>query len=209
MSQSDTDAARESLVTDALPEDAERRPLNDVLDIELPADVSSAFQNSLDADRTPRTLSEWAGLLHDVFGEWPPAVADLCHDVEGKHRADVAEQSFRFACVLDAMLLPFLRDDPATITSRVPGQDAPTDVTFRVTQSDVTGSPDAVMSFGAAVRPPQGEVTPAHAYGVICPFIHTFPSQAAYEEWTADVDGATMALSLPDAMGLARAMVYA
>ena len=189
-----------------VPADAAPRPLNDGLDVELPADVASAFQTSLDADTAPRTLAEWVGLLADLYDDWPPAVADLCHDADGKHRAESGEQSFRFTCVLDAMLLPFLRDEETTVTSHVPDGDA---VTFRVTRTEVVGPPDAVVSFGAAERPPQGEVTAAHAYGVICPFIHTFPDEDAYADWAADVDGATMPLSLPDALGLAKAMVDA
>lgn len=196
MSQSEADST--------VPADAPTRSLNDSLDVELPDAVGSAFQTSLDADSAPRTLSEWVGLLDDLGDDWPPEVEDLCHDAEGKHRAETAAQSFRFVCVLDAMLLPFLHDSETTITSSVPAGD---DITFRVTRTDVTGPSDAVVSFGAANRPPTDEVTPAHAYGAICPFIHTFPDMDAYEDWAASVDGSTIPLSLPDALGLAKAMV--
>lgn len=189
-----------------IPADAPTRTLNDDLDVALPADVASAFQTSLDADAAPRTLAEWVGLLDDLVDDWPPAVADLCHAVDGKHRAEAGAQSFRFACVLDAMLLPFLHGEDTTITSRIPNRD---EITFHVTTSEVLGSTDAAVSFGAASRAPAGDVTPAHAYGTICPFIHTFPDEDAYDEWAADVDGATMPLSLPTALGLAKAMVRA
>lgn len=102
------------------------------------------------------------------------------------------------------MLLPFLHDADTTITSRVPSSDE--DIRFHVTKTEVTGAPDAVSSFGAASRGPAGEVTPAHAYGTICPFIHTFPDMDDYEDWAANADGATMRLSLPDALGLAKQM---
>lgn len=187
-----------------VPADAPTRPLNDSLDVELPADVASAFQTSLDADAAPRTLAEWVGLLADLFDDWPPAVADLCHSTDGPHRAQVGDQSFRFACVLDAILLPFLQDEATTITSRVPAGD---ELTVHVTKTDVTGPADAVISFGAASRPPEDDVTPAHAYGAICPYIHTFPDQDAYEDWAEGVEGATIPLSLPDALGLSKAMV--
>ena len=190
-----------------VPADAQTRPLNDDLDVALPSEVASAFQTSLDADTAPRTLVDWVGLLDDLVDDWPPAVDDLCHAADGKHRADAGAQSFRFACVLDAMLLPFLRDDPVTVTSQLQGADG--DISFRVTDTEITGPTDAVISFGAADRPPQGEVTPAHAYGVICPYIHTFPDRPAYADWAATVDGPTMALSLPTALGLAKAMVEA
>lgn len=196
MSQSEPDPA--------VPADAPTRPLNDVLDDELPAEVASAFQTSLDADTAPRTLADWIDMLDNIVDGWPPAVDDLCHDATGKHRADVGAQSFRFACVLDAMLLPFLQDEPTTITSRVPAGD---ELTVHVTKTDVTGPTDAVISFGATSRPPEGDVTPAHAYGAICPYIHAFPTQAAYENWADGVDGATIPLSLPDALGLSKAMV--
>lgn len=187
-----------------LPADATTTPLNDALDVDLPAAVASAFQTSLAADRSPRSLDDWITLLDSFDDDWPPAVADLCHSDDGLHRADTPDQSFRFACVLDAMLLPFLHDAETTVTSRVPG--TADDVVFHVTERAVTGSPDAVISFGAASRPPKGEVTPAHAYGTICPFIHTFPDTDSYEDWAVGVDGATTALSLPDALGLAKAM---
>lgn len=196
MSQSEADHA--------IPDDAPTRPLNDGLDPVLSDDVASAFQTSLDADTPPRTLAEWIGLLDDLGDDWPPAVDELCHDAEGKHRAETGVQSFRFACVLDALLLPFLQDEPTTITSRVPAGD---EFTFRVTKTDVTGPTDAVISFGAASRPPEGDVTPAHAYGTICAYIHTFPDQDGYQNWADGVDGATIPLSLPDALGLAKAMV--
>lgn len=195
MSQSEPDPT--------VPADAPTRPLNDVLDVDIPADVASAFQTSLDADTAPRTLADWVGLLDDLVDDWPPAVDELCHTADGKHRADAGAQSFRFACVLDAMLLPFLHGEDTTITSQVPGGD---ELTVHVTKTDVTGPTDAVISFGAVGRPPEGDVTPAHAYGTICPYIHAFPDQAAYEEWADGVEGATIPLSLPDALGLSKAM---
>lgn len=188
-----------------LPADAQTAALHDELDVDLPNAVAAAFQTSLDADTAPDTLDAWVGMLGDLYEDWPPAVADLCHDADGRHRAATGTQSFRFTCVLDAMLLPFLQGEPTTVTSSVPGTD--TDVTFRVTDSEVTGSPETVISFGAANRPPAGSVTAAHAYGVICPFIHAFPDADAYEDWAAGVDAATMALSLPVALGLAKAIV--
>lgn len=189
-----------------VPADAPTRALDHGLDIELPSEVASAFQTSLAADSEPRTLAEWVGLLDDLVDDWPPAVADLCHAGDGKHLAEAGAQSFRFACVLDAMLLPFLCGEDTTVTSQIPDRD---EITFHVTTAEVTGSPDAVISFGAANRAPEGEVTPAHAYSTICPFIHTFPHEDAYDEWAAGVDGATMSLSLPTALGLAKAMVRA
>jgi|GEM_PF-3194205 len=204
MSQSDADHPKSAERDSPLPADAATTPLNDALDVDLPADVASAFQTSLAADRAPRSLADWITLL-DSFDDWPPAIADLCHSADdGLHRADTPDQSFRFACVLDAMLLPFLHEAETTVTSRVPGSDD--DLVFRVTDRGVTGSPDVVISFGAASRPPAGDVTPAHAYGTICPFIHTFPDTDSYEDWAARVNGATTALSLPDALGLAKAM---
>lgn len=189
------------------PAGADTVPLDDDLDVALPDAVAEAFRTSLDADESPQTLAGWVDLLAALFDDWPPAVADLCHTTDGPHRARVAAQSFRFACVLDAMLLPFLRDEPATITSNLQGGDG--DITMRVTRQTVTGPSDAVVSFGAASRPPEGTVTSAHAYGAICPFIHVFPDRLAYADWAADVDGATMALSLPTALGLAKAMAEA
>lgn len=204
MSQSDTDHGSPDETEPPIPADAPTRPLTDDLDVALTGAVAAAFETSLDTDSTPRSLADWVDVLADRFPAWPPAVEDLCHDAEGAHHAVTGPQSFRFTCVLDAMLLPFLHGEATTVTSRVPG--TADVVTVHVTQTAVTGSPDAVVSFGAADRPPAGAVTAEHAYGVICPFVHTFPDEDAYAAWAATVDAPTMALSLPDALGLAKAM---
>lgn len=204
MSQSDTDDGSPTEREPTVSADAPSRPLNDDLDVDLTDAVAAAFQTSLDTDAAPRSLADWIEILADRFEAWPPAVEDLCHDAEGAHRAATGTQSFRFTCVLDAMLLPFLHGEETTVTSRVPGTED--DVTFRVTQTAVSGSPDAVISFGAADRAPAGDVTAEHAYGVICPFVHTFPDEDTYADWATTVDAPAMALSLSDALGLAKAM---
>lgn len=177
------------------------------LDTELPDSVGDALGTALDRD-APDTLADWVDVLAAVFPEWPPAVADLCHDPDGPHRASTPGDDFRFVCVLDAMLLPGLLGDPVTIESAPPVGD---DVTLHLDTAGNVDAPDgAVVSVGAVSdSPPEGEATPEHAYGALCPAIHAFPSLSAYEAWDEQADAETTPLSVERATTLAARMVAA
>lgn len=181
-----------------------------VTDRPLPPAVARSMGVLFDTDDTPRTVGEWVAGVRAAAtdAEWmPPRVRDLCHDADGKHLARTPTQTYRFTCVLDAFVLHALLDDPVSAESTVPGGD---EVTARVTADGVDTDPEsAVLSLGAAADPEEpDERGPAAAYGQTCPYIHAFPTEAAYEAWDESTpDGATTAIPLDEARALAVALV--
>lgn len=172
----------------------------------LPAHVADALATALDHDDVD-TLDDWVAALPAVFPEWPPAVPDLCHDPDGRHRATTPDDAFRLVCVLDALLLPHLLDAPVTVESSAPAGD---DVTLELgPDGDADAPAGAVVSFGAVPAAPDGDPTAEHAVATVCPAIHAFSSLAAYEAWDAETEAATTPLSVERATALAARMVAA
>lgn len=180
-----------------------------VTDRALPDDVGRALGELFGTD-PPATFGDWIEGVHEALGEaeWmPPRVRDLCHDAEGKHLARTPSQSYRFTCVLDAFALHALVDEPVTVESSVPGGG---EVALEVTDQGVSADPSTtVLSFGTAVDPDlPDERSPAAAYGQTCPYIHAFPTRAAYESWDESTpDGVTTVVSPREARDLAAALV--
>jgi hypothetical protein len=180
-----------------------------VTDRALSDDVGRAL-GDLFGTSPPATFGDWIDDVHEALDEeeWmPPRVQDLCYDADGKHLARTPNQSYRFACVLDAFALHALVDEPVTVESSVPDGG---EVALRVSDEGVSAVPTTtVLSFGAAVDPdlPDGR-SPAVAYGQTCPYIHAFPSQAAYEVWDESTpDGVTTVVSPREVRDLAAALV--
>ena len=172
----------------------------------LPDHVVDAFATAYGTPAVD-TLDEWVALLPELYPEWPPGVEELCHAEDGLHRANTPDGDYRFVCVLDAMLLPHLTDDPVTIHSTPPEGE---DVTMNVAADGTVDAPaGTVVSFGAVPTPPDGDVTAEHTYAAICPAIHAFPSLVDYERWDAGTDAETTPLSVERATELAVQMAAA
>jgi hypothetical protein len=181
-----------------------------VVDRRIPPAVGRRMGDLFGVDDPPETLGGWVEGVRDAAAaaDWmPPRVRDLCHDDEGKHLARTPSQTYRFTCVFDAFVLHALVDEPVTIESVVPGGG---EVTAHVTADGVDADPEsAVLSFGAAADTDvPDERSPAAAYVQTCPYIHAFPSRAAYEAWDeATPEGVTTAFPLTEARELAVALV--
>lgn len=180
-----------------------------IADRRLPPEIGSNLQALFGTEDRPETFGAWidalAAALNDV---WPPAIADLCHDDEGRHRAETEDGTYRFVCVLDAVILPFLIDGPVEVHSEGPETGAV--VTSNVSQTGIEISPgDAVLSFGVAPVEPDAELTAQLTYETLCPYVHAFPDRDAYERWSEGIDAPTTALELSDGFALARAMARA
>ncbi|NHN60490.1 MULTISPECIES: organomercurial lyase [Halorussus] len=210
MSESDSTAADAS--TETADGDA-------VLDRRLPSEIADNLRSLFGTDDRPETLGEWTDAVAAAFGDdWPPALADLCHDDEGRHRAEVeaatGTETYRFVCVLDAFMLPFLPevrgDGDRTVAVRSEGPETGETVASRVTRERIETDPaDAVLSFGVAETDPDAAVTPEATYGALCPYVHAFPDGDAYRRWAERTDAPTTALPLSDGLALVRALVRA
>lgn len=180
-------------------------------DRQVPPGVAEGLQTLFGTENRPETFGMWTNAIAETFGdEWPPNVDMLCHDDGGIHRAETADETYRFTCVLDAFLLPFLTEETVEVHSADPltGEE----ISATVSRDGIDTDPEeAVMSFGVAVRDgnEDAELTPERLYGALCPYIHAFADREAYEKWDAESDGVTTAMALLDGFELARALVRA
>ncbi|QIO25273.1 organomercurial lyase [Haloarcula sp. JP-L23] len=132
----------------------------------------------------------------------------LCTTETSRHEAIIDGEPLYFHCVLDALVVPFLReaDDPVTIRSESPASG--TVVEIQAGQDSLTVEPpDAVMSFGVAAdveAPAADDVDLSLGYEWFCPYTNAFPTDAEYEEWAAKTDAVTMAIPMDVAHQLAR-----
>lgn len=180
---------------------------------EMPSRVAEQFAVALGLEQQPDTLGDWvdgtakrleaAGI---TFG-----VDEMCLTDSSPHRAQTDGETRYFACVLDALLLPFLLDDfrEVEVRTKSPVSDSATEV--RVSETDIVVEPSgAVMSFGIA-----GDTTPPDSRdGVLgfgtaqfCPYINAFVDEAEYDRWAEETpEAVTMPLPLEDGFELASAL---
>jgi hypothetical protein len=189
--------------------DSERGRADSVEERRLPPEVGENLRTMFGSDDRPETFGGWLDTLTDAFGDdWPPDVPELCHDEDGRHRAETDDETYRFVCVLDAVLLPFLVDESVEVYSA--GPETGETVVSRVTRTGIGTDPeDAVLSFGVASVEPGTEVTARLTYETMCPYIHAFPDRDAYRCWDERIDAPTMGLPLSEGFELARALVRA
>ncbi|UPV75492.1 alkylmercury lyase family protein [Halorussus limi] len=189
--------------------DAGATAVDSVEERRLPPEIGANLRALFDTEDRPETVGAWVEAVAGAFGdEWPPAVADLCHDDEGLHRAETEGETYRFVCVLDAVMLPFLTDGSVTVRSEDP--ETGETVASRVSRTGIETDPEnAVLSFGVAETEGNDAPTPEATYGALCPYVHAFPDEDAYERWDERTDAPTTALPLSEGFGLARALVRA
>ncbi|UPW01528.1 alkylmercury lyase family protein [Halorussus gelatinilyticus] len=175
----------------------------------LPPGIGENIEALFGTDERPETVGAWVEAVAAAFDDdWPPAVADLCHDDEGRHRAETDDRSYRFVCVLDAVMLPFLTGESVEVRSE--GPETGETVTSRVSRSDIETDPeDAVLSFGVASVDSDADPTPRRTYESLCPYVHAFPDEDAYRRWNDRTDAPTTALPLSEGFELARALIRA
>jgi alkylmercury lyase len=163
--------------------------------IAIPADVGDRLRAVFGLEHTPATLGDVvAGLRHEST---VPDMRELCCAGRSRHEARIGEETYYTHCVMDALMLPFVRGGTAAIRSESPvGGVIGMTVTSEAVETDV---PAAVVSFGAA-RTDQGAVQQT-----ACPYINAFPSRADYDRWAAATpDAVTMAVPLADAFAFIR-----
>lgn len=179
----------------------------------IPAPLAETFGVALGLAEPPDTLGAWADettrLLDDVG--LTVGMADTCTSEASRHEVHVGDDVQHVHCVLDALLVPFLLEDPTTVDVRSRSPVSRTVIELQVSRDDVVVTPgEAVMSFGVAadVGPPEElEVEPTLAYERFCPYVNAFVDEAEYDGWDAATpDAVTMPLSLADGHALARSI---
>ena len=124
----------------------------------------------------------------------------LCTADTSRHQATIDDETRFFHYMLDALIVPFLRDtdDQVIIHSESPISD--TVVEIQAGQDSlIVDHPGAVMSFGVATdidAPDAEDVDLSLGYEWFCPYTNTFPTKAEYKEWASQTDAVTMAMSL-------------
>ncbi|SDF14115.1 organomercurial lyase [Halorientalis regularis] len=173
--------------------------------IEIPGQVGERIADLYGVE-TVRTAEDWLAALTTVLdstdGE-PLGVADLCTTDESPHVLERDGERQAYQCVYDPMIVPFLTDEPAAVTTVCPTTGETVTLEIRDGAVDVTPE-TAVFSIGVdasgATEPPS---TPAESYGFVCPYGNAFADWAAYEDWAADTDAVTAAIPLEYGVSLA------
>ncbi|NHN46640.1 alkylmercury lyase [Halostella sp. JP-L12] len=189
-------------------------PTTAIDDREIDPEVAERFRVAFGFDEAPETFGEFADATADSLAEVNGAlgVDHLCLAETSRHEARVGDETYHFACVLDALLLPFVLEGDATtvdVRSESPASDAV--VAMTVSREGVSADPEsAVVSFGIEADPsPPADRADAFEYGyrAFCPYVNAFPDEAAYEEWAAATpDAATTPLRAAKAFALAKAL---
>lgn len=175
----------------------------------IPTDVGEALAATYRLDEPPATYGAWIREVAETFrnevGELSGDV--LCCTDDTRHRAELANgETEEFACVLDALIYPFVAPSPGQVTSKSPsGGD---EITVDISLDDVSVEPsEAVVSIGAPTDAPEGDGDVSEeSYYAVCPLINAFPNRDAYDEWAAEQSAATTAVSIETGIGLAIAV---
>jgi hypothetical protein len=172
--------------------------------VTLPPAVGERLGRLLGAGDRLDTAADWVAATRaaaDRAGR-RPGIEDLCTTPDGRHSFEPATGggTRAFVCVLDPLLVPFLRDTPGTVRSEPP---AGGPVTVEITPRDATATPpDVVVSLGVADEVAAGD--PGRLYEAVCPYVHAFDSRASYESWAAGTDGHATAVPVEQGIAVAR-----
>lgn len=207
----------------------------DATDRALPEPMAERFRVVLGLDEPPATVGDWADAVTAFFDAEGVTIGpdDLCTTEESRHEArfgaeersndggDGAGNTTRhYRCVLDALLVPFVHDEPGAVEvrTRSPVSDAVIEATVESGVGALDGGSGAdgidaepetaVVSLGvAADAPPASEIegSPLEAYELFCPYVNGFADREEYETWAAETPEAeTTALTVPVAFEVAR-----
>lgn len=180
-------------------------------DQDVPPDLAARLGAAFGLDESPATLEDVVTLLTAFLDDSDCSVGidNLCTASTSRHEARIDGDRRYFHCVLDTVLLPFVRpgETPVEVRSASPQSEEVVELT--VSRDDLEVRPHAaVMSFGLADElsvPDAAVVDPTTAYTSLCPYINAFPSRAMYEKWDGKTpEATTMAVSFPTGLELAR-----
>lgn len=187
-------------------------PQIDLDDFRLPPHVGARLA-ALFGHETPITSgAEWVDEMRSTLETQQgrtPTEADLCHAEDGAHSVETGDDRLSFVCVLDPLIVPFLRDEPARIESVTPQDEER--VVIDIDTDGMTVSPDsAVVSLGVSDHVDE-ETTPSleTVYRQVCGYIHVFATVDEYERWADDVDAATTSLPAETGVAVARELATA
>lgn len=173
----------------------------------IPDALANRLQTAFALDEPPATFADWAAAMIDTYEtelDRDLGPDDLCLVDASNHEARIGGETYRYQCVLDALVVGYLTDGPVTVRSVPPTAETPITVEF---DDAVRIEPrGAVMSFGidADVEAPDYPITPASMYGNLCPYGHAFPTEEAYADWAASSDAVSTAVPLRDGLAIAR-----
>lgn len=176
--------------------------------IELPPDLADRAQMAFGFERRPETFGEWAEWMTRTYEaglDRSLSPEDLCLVDSSSHEVRIGDNVYNYQCTLDAFVVGYLADEPATVRSIPPTSD--TTITAEYVDGEVRAEPEgSVLSYGIPedVEPPPGAITPEKMYGLVCPYGHAFPSRAEYGEWATTTDAVTTATALTDGLEIAR-----
>ena len=144
----------------------------------------------------PTTLGELSAALRPLLSTLRQD--QLCAAQTSRHEVRTGERTLYMNCVMDALILPFLTNQPAEIRSTSPLTGAV--VTARIAPPASEFAPsEAAISFG--VSRDNAEATQE----TVCPYINAFPTPSEYERWAAATpEGMTMMISFTHAIAMAR-----
>jgi hypothetical protein len=182
---------------------------SNVSEIELSRPVGDRMATLFDRDPPIETVAEWIDAMEDAFQEHvghAPTRGDLCTTPDGNHVLETDGERESYVCVLDPLMVPFLVDEPGRVRSETPATGA--EIVIDVGPDGVeTSQDDALVSIGVAADVDDadvGQVTPELAYRTICPYVHAFVDESAFERWVASSDGVAMALPVEEGVIVAR-----
>lgn len=176
-------------------------------DLRLPPHVGARLSTLFGRSEPIIEGDEWVGAMHAAIEtecERAPTEADLCHASDGNHAVVIDGKRESFVCVLDPLIVPFLRAEPGRIESTTPEDGRA--VTIEVTSEGVTVTPEeTVVSLGVSHHVAADEQpTPETVYRQVCGYVHAFASPAEYERWATGVDAATTTVSAETGVAVAR-----
>lgn len=200
------------------------RPATDTIDItpsdgdgyvdrEVPEEIAAALQAMANVDGSPRRLGDLLEVTDtDVFSPGDLTTEEMLVTEDSRHEVRLADRTVNTFCILDALVLAFLEDEPIAIETRPPG--AEQTIAFTASQEGLAGVDEAmVVSFGFSTELPTdrsayegrspGQVQATiHEHG--CLKINLFPAREAYEAWAEEAEAVTMPIELAEALALAR-----
>lgn len=177
----------------------------------IPPRLGDQLQLALGLDERPATFGDWLDALAFLVDrdDIDVGLEMLCTAEDSRHRATFDGTTQHYQCVLDAIIVPFLADDVATVAIETTSPVGETTMQLTVTEDRIEADPaGTVMSFGVAADidgPAEDVPSPMLAYGRFCPYGNAFPTEAEYEAWAAETDAITMAISMEDTLELAQA----
>ncbi len=173
----------------------------------IPEELAHGLRQVFRLGRLPHTLDDLACVTEADLGPFTEGVEErLISFTPTRHQVRTGGETLYTHCVMDALILPALRNQPAEIRSSDPeaGEQVQIQVTSEGFVEDCAVFSEAIVSFGVA-REGGGSV-----YELACPFINIFASRANYEKWArAHGEALTLPIRLENAAWLARAWVGA